>query len=128
MILEHMNLITFLFIPVITLFSRLVFLKNKKYNLAEHLIVHLYAYSHISIVFAILILLSFSNQSLFAIMNYVSLPFYVIYYGYIFKKMYDLSLWKIILKSLLFLLLLLLLFLIVSLVIGLYMAKLKGVI
>ncbi|WPY97997.1 DUF3667 domain-containing protein [Christiangramia sp. OXR-203] len=128
MILEHMNLITFLFIPVITLFSRLVFLKNKKYNLAEHLIVHLYAYSHISIVFAILILLSFSNQSLFAIMNYVSLPFYVIYYGYIFKKMYDLSLWKIILKSLLFLLLLLLVFLIVSLVIGPYMAKLKGVI
>lgn len=127
-IMEHMNLITFLFIPVLTLYSRLVFLKNKKYNLAEHLIIHLYAYSHISIVFAILIIISFSNRSLFAVMNYASIPFYIIYYSIIFKKMYQLTFWKLLQKSLLFLLLVLLIFVVVSLVLGFYMAKLKGVI
>jgi len=126
MMMEHMNLITFLFIPILTLLSRLTFLKNKKYNLAEHLITHLYAYSHISIVFAILILFSFSNQSIFGIINYASIPIYIIYYGYIFKKIYTLSPWKIILKSLLFLLLILLIFLLMSLLISFYMASLKG--
>lgn len=126
MILEHMNLITFLFIPIITLLSRLAFLKNKKYNLAEHLIVHLYAYSHVSIITAVLIIFSFSNASLFRVMNFISLPIYIVYYGYIFKKMYSLSLWQIILKSMLLLLMVLLIFLLVSVALGAYMVNMEG--
>lgn len=103
-ILEHMNLLFFLFVPMITLFSRLIFLKNKKYNLAEHLIIHLYAYAHIHIITTILIMFSFFSETSFRLINFVSIPIYVIYYSYVFKGLYDLSWWKTFLKTLLFLL------------------------
>lgn len=104
-LLENINLITFILIPLITLISRLVFLKNKKYNLAEHLITHLYSYSHVNIITAILVLISFADEKLFSIANFVSIPIYVFYYSYVFKKMYQLKFWKVLLKTLLFLLL-----------------------
>ncbi|MDR5589595.1 DUF3667 domain-containing protein [Christiangramia sp. SM2212] len=103
-ILEHMNLLFFLFVPIITLFSRLIFLKNKKYNLAEHLIIHLYTYAHIHIITSVLIMISFISESSFRLMNFISIPIYVIYYSYVFKGLYDMSWWKTFLKTLLFLL------------------------
>ncbi len=103
-LLENINLITFILIPVITLISRLVFLKNRKYNLAEHLITHLYAYSHVNIITAFLVLISFVDERAFRITNFVSLPIYILYYGYVFKKLYQLKFWKVLLKTLLFLL------------------------
>ncbi|MUP44272.1 DUF3667 domain-containing protein [Gramella sp. BOM4] len=101
-ILRHINLITFLFIPVLTLLSRLVFWKDSRYNLAEHLIIHLYAYSHIHIVSSLLNLISLADVRAFQVMHFISIPLYFIYYTYILKLLYRLSLGKMLLKTLLF--------------------------
>lgn len=101
-VLEYINLITFLLIPIITLISKLVFFKNKRYNLAEHLIIQLYTYSQIHIITSILVIISFVNPSAFKLTNLLSLPLYVIYYSFVFQKLYDLRFWQIFLKTLLF--------------------------
>ena len=101
-ILEHINLITFLFIPLITLLSRFVFLRIKKYNLAEHFVIHLYAYSHVHIITSLIILISFVDERAYKLSNFISIPIYIIYYTALFKSLYNLKLWKVILKTIIF--------------------------
>lgn len=104
-IMENFNFMTFIFVPFITLLSRLVFLKNRKYNLAEHFIIHLYAYSHVHIITSILVIISFINESTYRIMNLISVPVYIIYYSFLFRKLYSLNWWRTLLKTSMFLLL-----------------------
>ncbi|SDR72752.1 DUF3667 domain-containing protein [Christiangramia echinicola] len=104
-VLEHINLITFIFIPLITLISRFIFLRIKKYNLAEHFIIHLYAYSHVHIITSLIVLVSFVDERAYKLSSLISIPIYIIYYSALFKRLYSLKLWKVILKTVLFLIL-----------------------
>ncbi len=53
-ILVYQSLLMFLSIPFLAMMAKLVFWNYKKFNLVEHLVIQLYAHSHISIVLVVL--------------------------------------------------------------------------
>ncbi len=120
-IFEYTSLIFFLTIPFLAAISRLVFLKNKKYNYAEHLIIALYAYSHVSILVTLLYLMTVWYFPVFQVITIAALPIQVIFYGYVLKRLYGLSVLQILLKTLLFGLILIPLLFITMLIIGIIM-------
>ncbi|MCW5519291.1 DUF3667 domain-containing protein [Aureitalea sp. L0-47] len=101
-IFEYQALIFFLSIPILAFMSRLVFLRNKKYNYVEHVVLNLYAYAHLSISVVILYMLTIWFQSVFQALLLIVIPLQIIYYAYVLKRLYSLSLVQIILKTLLF--------------------------
>jgi hypothetical protein len=126
-IFEYQTVIFFVFIPLLALFSRLVFLKNKNYNYAEHLIINLYAQSHTSIVSVLLYFCTVWFYDIFKITLMLVLPLQILYFCYVLKKLYKLSLIKIILKLLLFIAILIPFFFLLSIVAGIVMV-LTGII
>ena len=120
---EYQSIISFLTIPVLALVSRLVFFNYKKYNLTEHLVIHLYAYSHITMVISFITLPILLTAENLYIMLWVQFPTSIIYIAYVLKKLYDLSWKKIILKTLLFLVIMTILFIIFSIVSAIIMIK-----
>lgn len=105
-VFEYQSLLFFLAIPIFALLSWLVFLNKKKYNYAEHLIINLYAYSQVSIVSIILFCLTIWNEALFTILSISVIFIQIVYFAYVFKRLYNLTVWQVILKTLLFLVLL----------------------
>ncbi len=100
---EYQALLMLLYAPIYAAFSRLVFLKNKKFNYTEHLVIFMYVLAQISIAATILtIIAGFFGVSLGTI-SLISLPFQIFYSAYCLKRLYKLSLKGIILRTLLFL-------------------------
>ncbi len=106
---EVMNFIiryyTFWFIaliPVYALISKVVFKNIKKYNYVEHIVIMGYIQAHLSITFFIPgVILSMFGFSLFEY-NYITLAIMILYTAYCFKKLYQLSLKRIIVKTFVF--------------------------
>lgn len=119
--IEYQTLISFASIPLLALISRIVFLKNKKYNFAEHLLINMYAYSHGTIVMTLIYFLTIPFKGLFAIIAIVSVPAIILYYSFVLKRLYSLSIIKTILKTLLFIPIMLLFYLAIIICIGIYM-------
>ncbi|WP_109299447.1 DUF3667 domain-containing protein [Aquimarina sp. AU474] len=104
---QYQSIFSFLFIPLLAIISRIVFLNYKKYNFTEHLVIYLYAYSHIVGVTSILLIPAIFFTNNYFVIAFVPFIFYFIYIGYVLKRLYALNLKKIILKTLLFFALLL---------------------
>ncbi|SEL96667.1 Protein of unknown function [Aquimarina amphilecti] len=120
---EYQSLISFLTIPVLALISRLVFLNYKKYNLTEHFVIYLYAYSHITMVISFItlpLILTVKNLSLIL---WIQFPVSIIYSAYVLKKLYEISIKKILLKTLLFSIIMAVLFVIFSIIVAIIMMK-----
>jgi len=103
---EYQSIIMMLYAPVYALMSRLVFLKNKKFNYTEHLVIFMYILAQTSITGSVLTL----TNALFGITLGASsiflLVFQILFSAYCLKRLFQLSLEGIILKTLLFLLIL----------------------
>ena len=111
---EYQPVLMFSTIPLLAFMSWITFLTLKKHNYTEHLIIHLYTYSHLSILatfVGITFLVTGTNYLYFGI---GSAPLYMLYYVYVFKRLYQLSIKGIILRTLFFLLLLLVLYVVIS--------------
>jgi hypothetical protein len=109
---EYQSFIFFASIPLLALIAKLVFFNIKRYNYTEHLVINIYAYSQAS---ALSTLLSLATIWAFEVYQYVAflvLPLQIVYYGYMFKRLYGMSLGRILIKSLVFLLILMLLYLV----------------
>ncbi|MFT5751931.1 MAG: hypothetical protein ACI828_000221 [Flavobacteriales bacterium] len=106
LMMDYQSVVYFIFIPVIALISRLVFWNYKKFNLVEHFVIYLYAYSHTAMILTFVGLLLMWNESLYQIYSYISLPLTMIYIGYVLKRLFDLDGGAMILKTGLFLLVL----------------------
>ncbi len=122
---QYQSVLSFLLIPLLAIISRLVFLNYKKYNLTEHFVIYLYSYSHIVGLTAILLIpVIFLSSSYFTVAFF---PFvlYFLYIGYALKRLYNISLKKILIKTLLFFIILLILFTI-PVIIG-YLAKIAEI-
>ena len=104
---DYQSLMFFLFIPILALISRLMFLKNGTYNYAEHLIINLYTYSHVSVVITMLYLITIWILPLFMVVSLLALPLQIVYFAFVFKQLYQVSTETIVLKTLLFLLIVL---------------------
>ncbi|MCX2763877.1 DUF3667 domain-containing protein [Aquimarina muelleri] len=100
---QHQSIISFLLIPLLAILSRLVFLNYKKYNLTEHFVIYLYAYSHIVGTMALVLLPLMFIVNDFIIIMLIQFPVYIFYMAYVLKKLYQISVKKIMIKTLLFL-------------------------
>lgn len=100
---QHQSIISFLLIPLLAILSRLVFLNYKKYNLTEHFVIYLYAYSHIVGTMSLVLLPLMFIVNDFIIIMLIQFPVYIFYMAYVLKKLYQISVKKIMIKTLLFL-------------------------
>ncbi len=123
---EYQSFISFLSIPLIALISLVVFHNYKKYNYIEHIIIYLYAYSHITTIISFLIIamsLLNLNPNIIMITSYGQFLIYTLYIGFTLKRLFVLSFKKILLKTLLFTLISSILLLVFSLLISLIAIK-----
>ncbi|WP_025741829.1 DUF3667 domain-containing protein [Aquimarina pacifica] len=110
---QYQSLISILIIPLLALISRLVFINFKKYNLTEHFVIYLYAYSHIVMSTSFLLMpLAFITDNIY-ISILVSFPIYILYISYVLKRIYDISVKRIVLKALLCLLIVFFVFILI---------------
>lgn len=121
---EYQGLLSIISIPLLALISRIVFWNYKQFNYLEHVVIYLYAFSHINIIFYTLIILSIWSAPLYSFFSLVGMFGYIIYTGYVLKRLYNLNAASLILKTSLFLLIGSVLLLILGIVIGIVMVKL----
>lgn len=109
-ILKYFNLAAFAFMPLYTLISMLVF-GWKKYNYSEHLIINCYIQGLSMIGTTLLFVLALLiNPTIYLFGVIVA----IFYYSFTYKKLYALSLGKLLLKIVKFLIILIFAFLIVT--------------
>jgi hypothetical protein len=118
---EYQSLVMMLYVPLYALLAKLVFLKKKKFNYTELLVIFAYILSQVSIISAVItIIFAVFGISIGAIAM-VLLPLQVIYSAYCLKYLYSLTMEGIILRTLLFLLILGVFFILLAMVAGVLM-------
>lgn len=120
---EYQALLSILSIPILALISRIVFWNYKQYNYLEHVVIYLYAFSHINLTVYILAILTIWSPSTYLFFSFVGMIGYVVYLCYVLKRLYGLSFKKLILKTSLFALVGSFFFLIISIIAGIIMFK-----
>ncbi len=124
-ITKYYNVFTFLTIPLLALINKIIF---KKRNLVEHSIILLYTYATyliLATLFGFIFLIFQFNFKFLLSINYIIM---IGYHAYFYKKMFQLSLGKIILKTFLFWLLMFALYIviiIIGMIVGALLYKLK---
>jgi len=112
---EYQSIIMMLYVPIYALMSKITFLKNKKYNYTEHLVIFMYILSQLTITSAIFMIIAANfGQTIGSLAFTLTLPLHVFYSAYCLKRLFPLSIKKILLKTLLFLVILTVFFIISS--------------
>ena len=101
-IFEYQSILTFLNIPFYAIISKFVFWNYRKYNFIEHVVIYLYVYSHTQIIASIVGIFFLWSNPIQMILSFVLMFVYVGYTAYVLKRLFDLTLEKIILKTILF--------------------------
>ncbi|MCF6308311.1 MAG: DUF3667 domain-containing protein [Flavobacteriaceae bacterium] len=104
---NYKSIIMMLYAPLYALMSRIVFLKNKKFNYAEHLVIFMYILAQTTITSSFITLIDAFFGVSFGTSAIVMFVFHFIYSSYCLKRLFNLSFKRIILKTILFLLVLL---------------------
>lgn len=96
--LKYFNLITILFLPIYTLFAFLTY--RKPYNYAEHIVANCYiqGFSFLTTTFIFFIAI-WIHPSLYLLIY----PLLILYYTYVYGKLYKLTIGQSILKIIIFL-------------------------
>ncbi len=113
-IMEYQPVVMFATIPLLAFMGWLTFLTLKKHNYTEHFIIQLYSYSHLSILSALIGILSLVVRLNYVLFSLLSIPIYILYNMYVFKRLYLLSYKGIVLRSLFFLSILFVLYILLS--------------
>ena len=111
--LKYYNLISFLSLPLFTLIAFFVF--RKPYNYGEHLVINTYILSMTT--FLGILLFIFSLLTGINVLYYGTIMTFL-YYSYVYKKLYELSFGRLLLKILKFIGLLLLFLILSAIIIG----------
>lgn len=111
---EYQSILYMLMVPVYALISKFVFLKFKKFNYTEHVVINMYLSAHFSIVTSILIVLAATVGIKYMTSGLTIIAFQILYSAYAFKRLFNITLKGIILRSLLFLVILAVVFIILS--------------
>ena len=99
---NNLYLITFATLPFLALTSKLVFWKMKGLNYSEHFVLNTYAYSHAYFISMIMLALTMWDKEFYYWTSMLSFPLMVLYYMYTCKRIFDLSLFYIIVRTMLF--------------------------
>ncbi len=102
-IFEYQNLFYVLMIPLLSLISKIVFFNKKTYNFSEHFVINIYGYAQMSICVNLLYIMFIWNSQMLMILSFLTGIAQIVYFTYVFKKLFKLSLEQTILKLLLFL-------------------------
>ncbi|MGJ8685226.1 MAG: DUF3667 domain-containing protein [Nonlabens sp.] len=98
---KYQGLIVFVTLPILALIGRITFLRNKRYNYTEHLVFHMYTYSHYVIASTpITIILSFISIDALLAWSLSSYLLIFTFNTYCYKKCLDLNWQEAILKAL----------------------------
>ncbi|MGB3607786.1 MAG: DUF3667 domain-containing protein [Psychroserpens sp.] len=114
---EYMSILMMLYIPIYALIARITFVGFNKFNYTELLIVFLYWQSQTSIISSVLVIIAAMFGINNGVISLVFLPLMMLYAGYIFKRIYNLTFSQILLRTLLFLVVLAVVFVIVVVII-----------
>lgn len=101
---DYQSLVMMLYIPFYALIARLVFLGIKTFNYTELIVVFLYTQAQISICIAIITLIALPLKIMSVqILGLITIPIMFIYFGYCLKRVYQLNLTQMLLRTLIFL-------------------------
>ncbi len=99
---EYQSLIMMMYVPVYALICKIVFLNRKTYNYTEQLVMFMYIQAQISITSAIIITLLIMMGANFSVLGMLMFPTMIAYSAYCLKRLYQLNLMELILKTLIF--------------------------
>lgn len=114
--IKNMNLITMVSVPIFALFSFILFRKSK-YNFVEHTIIN--TYINASFGFVNITLSTFGllvSKEIFGVSQNILFILQIIYFPYVYKRVFNLKLEQIFLKAIWFVLLLILFFIIIIII------------
>jgi hypothetical protein len=112
--------------PLYALISRIIFLKNKKFNYTEHLVIFMYVLAQLSMVGAVITILFAALGISIGWISIVLMPIQIIYSAFCLKRLYKLSMKGIILKTMLLLLIIIILFVIYIVLYAVYVTLIYG--
>lgn len=102
--MEFQGLMYFLSIPFMALVSMIVFLNIKKYNFTEQTVIYMYTGSQSSVITSTLVLAALPFYEIAPLwLNFVTYVVMIALNAYVLKRLFKLSVKRIILKTLLFL-------------------------
>lgn len=104
-LVDYQSVVYFSMVPVLAIFSRIVFWNYKKFNLVEHFVIYLYGYSHIALITTTLSLFTIWNQTAYQIISVLAPLIIIGYMTYVLKRLFNLDTGNTILKLGLFILL-----------------------
>ena len=100
---EYSSLLTMAMIPIYALMARIVFINIKKYNYTELLVVFLYFAAEISFISFIPFIVALFLGLSYGDTTPIAVVFQIIFAAYILKRLYNLTLKGILLRTLFFL-------------------------
>jgi len=100
--MEYQGILYILLIPIYALFSKLTFYNQKSYSYLKHMVIVGYSQAQLSLVTFIPMLVLLALGFNYLKMTYWILLFIFLYNGYIYKRIFGLSIGKIIGRSFLF--------------------------
>ncbi|WP_027064647.1 MULTISPECIES: DUF3667 domain-containing protein [Maribacter] len=103
---KYQSLAYIAMLPFLALISRLVFINKKQFNLSEHFVINIYAYSQMSILINTLYLLTIWSSKMLYYVSFGNMIFQILFFTWVFYKIFNLTIKQTILKLLLFLVLL----------------------
>ena len=117
-IMDYQNLLFFAFLPFMALISKILFYNQSNWNFAEHTIVYVYTYAQCNflILLAIPVLWIFPDGLI--VYTYLSVTLYILLHAYFLKRIFQLTLQQIIVKTLLFIPLLLFFYMIIVILVA----------
>lgn len=118
-ILEYQSLLMMAYIPFLALISKIVFFNIKKYNYTEHVVMFVYIIAQTSIISAIIAVFAAVFGITYGEISFALLLPLFIYITYCLKKLYNLNLKRIFIKTLIFIPIFLLFYLVSILLFGL---------
>ncbi|WP_204345519.1 DUF3667 domain-containing protein [Psychroserpens algicola] len=88
---EYQGLLTIVFIPLYAIASKLLFFDSKKYNLAEHFVINIYANAHFFIFWFFVTLLTLPLNINYNILSQLALLPMLVYMTHVFKRLYSIK-------------------------------------
>lgn len=127
MLTDYQAFFTVMNIPVYGFISWIVFLNRKKYNFYEHLVIYLYAASQtIVLSFIIVVPVYFIDPLASGFVSLVMSAFSIIYFSYVLIRLYKLTFWQFIVKTLYFTVVCSFVFMLVGVLINVVMFLIQG--
>jgi hypothetical protein len=121
LVFEYQTLVMMLYIPIYALLARVTFIGLKKYNYTELLIVFLYLQAQISLVSATVLPIVAAMGYSSPLIGMLSLPVMIIYNYYCLKRLYQLDIPQMLLRTFFFFALFFIGFIIFTIIMGIIM-------